>query len=305
MTLPSIHVEPTNRCTLSCPRCARTILNEKFGKGKNLFVKDIDVNDYENFIDIDLDHILFCGTHGDPIYHNDFINLIKVSKQKAKYVRIVTNGSYRSSTWWQQLVELLDQQDEIVFSIDGTPDNFTKYRINGDWNSIKTGIKICTNSDVRVGWKYIVFSFNEQCIDDARLLSEQLGIDKFEIEVSDRWIENDWLKPIKKFTSRTRLGTREDTQTRFKQNNISNIDIDPLCTSNEDHYINSLGYYLPCCYVGDFRFYYKSFWWKNKDQYSIKDSKLSEQIKNFNAFYKTINVDRPNYCLYNCGKCYE
>lgn len=303
--LPTLHIEPTNRCTLSCPRCARTVMNEQFGKGKNLFIKDLEAESFNKFVDIDLENIIFCGTHGDPIYHNDLIELAKVAKQKAKHVKIVTNGSYRSASWWKKLTDVLDENDEVVFSIDGIPENFTQYRINADWKSIEVGIKICVASNVKVKWKFIIFSFNEDCIDQAKEISDNLGIDEFEIERSDRWIdENDWLKPTLDFKTNLRIGNREDLHKKFNNNEIDDsITIDPICKNNSEHYINSSGYYMPCCFLSDFRLYYKSSWWKNKEKYNIKTSKLSDQMKVFDEFYKNINIDKPEYCVFNCGKC--
>lgn len=303
--LPSLHIEPTNRCTLSCPRCARTIMNEQFGKGKNLFINDLDKESFEKFVDIDVEYIVLCGTHGDPIYHNDLINLAKVAKQKAKHVIIITNGSYRSASWWKKLTEVLDENDEVIFSIDGIPENFAQYRINADWKSIEVGIKICVSSNVKVKWKFIIFSFNENCIEQAKELSHNLGIDEFEIHRSDRWVENDWLKPTLDFKTNRRIGNREDLHKKLKNNLMNNndVEIDPICKNNTEHYINASGYYMPCCFFGDFRFYYKSSWWKNKEKFNIKTSKLSDQMKTFDQFYKNINSNRLECCVFNCGKC--
>jgi len=34
-------------------------------------------------------------------------------------------------------------------------------------------------------------------------------------------------------------------------------------------------------------------------------SKLSNQISYFNNFYATIQTSKPDYCVFNCGKCEE
>ena len=73
----SLHVEPTSRCTLACSRCERTVFLDKFRK-KNFSIDDLNIAALENFIDISIDQINLCGNLGDPIYHREFIKLIKM-----------------------------------------------------------------------------------------------------------------------------------------------------------------------------------------------------------------------------------
>ena len=273
-------------------------MTENFGK-KSLPTTDINLDDLENFIDIPLDEIMLCGVYGDPIYHRKFNELIKLSKRKAKKVSIVTNGGYRTQSWWKSIVENLDSTDDITFSIDGTPENFTNYRINGDWESTLVGLTECVNSSVKTIWKYIPFSYNDDDIESTRKLALDLGIDNFEISHGDRWEIDDWLMPKNKKFLNSRYSIQED----FKYQDKRELDIDPLCKDQKKHYISANGYYMPCCYAGDHRFYYKSIWWKNKDQYNIKTTKLSQQLTNFNEFYKTIHTNKTDYCLFSCGKC--
>jgi len=271
---------------------------EKFGK-KSLVITDIDPDALDKFIDVDLYTVDLCGVNGDPIYHKNFIELIRVVKKRSKFITIMTNGSYRTKKWWNRLTDELSELDNIIFSIDGIPENFTEYRVNADWESMLIGIQECVKSSVQTTWKYIPFSFNEYDIDKARKLSIELGFDNFDVTYSDRWEENDWLKP-KNLDFRIES---EIVKNDFKNNKQKDFEIDPECKSKNMHYVNASGYYMPCCYVGDFRFYYKSPWWKNKENYNIKKSTLSSQIDNFNIFFETIHTDKPDYCIFNCGKC--
>ena len=290
-----LHVEATRRCTLACPRCERTTFIDKFGK-KNFSIDVLNIDYFLNFLDTKVDQINFCGNLGDPIYHKDFLKLVKMSKTKSNSVNITTNGSRKSKAWWNELVSFLDENDHIDFSIDGTPDNFTEYRINGDWDSVKTGIDICTKSKVTTTWKYIPFSFNEDNIEYVKSLSTSLGIDNFKLDPSDRWELNDYLQPKKNY-----LGPKYDAKQKYKSNGADNLSIDPECANNKMHYISADGFYAPCCYSKHYSFWYKSEWWKNKIK--IKDNSLTECIRLFESFYATIQDSKPDYCLFNCGKC--
>ena len=289
------HIELTNMCTLKCAGCARTRFIQQWPSHWNNH--NIDSDALFKFLNIDLTDkkINICGNYGDPIYHPDFIDIVRKFKHRGANVSIVTNGSYRKSQWWSELCDLLTEHDRVCFSIDGVPDNFTQYRVNADWDSIKTGIQACVQSQCKTTWKYIVFSYNQTDIEQARNLSISLGIDKFTVEFSDRFDdETNHLKPQDHL-----IGKRYQSQTQFK----SSIEIDklnPKCSNNQEHYISADGFYMPCCYIGDHRFYYKTQFGKDKKNYSIHNQTLSEIIAKSNTltFYKTI--PEQSVCQYNC-----
>ena len=290
-----LHVEATSRCTLLCPRCERTTFIDKFGKN-NFSIDDINIDNFIKFIDLKVDKVNFCGNIGDPIYHKNFLELIKITKTRSDSIYITTNGSRKNKSWWKELVSLLDERDELTFSVDGTPNNFTEYRINGDWESIRTGIDVCASSNVKTVWKYIPFSFNEDSIEYVRNLSANLGIDKFKLDISDRWNDNDYLRPKGNY-----IGPKDELQQKYKTNLLQEFTIDPECANNKMHYVSADGFYSPCCFSKNYEFWYKSEWYKNK--MTIKNNKLSECIRRFEDFYATIQDSKPDYCLFNCGKC--
>ena len=296
-SIAALHVEATSRCTLACPKCERTILLDKFGKKKALKIQDLNIDNFEKFVDVKVDNITFCGNLGDPIYHTDFLRLVKVAKAAANSVTIVTNGSRKSSKWWNRLNSILGEQDTIMFSIDGTPENFTNYRVNGHWPSILKGITESVLGPATTSWKYIPFKFNENDIETVRELSKNLGVNQFFIDPSERWDINDPLKPD------THMHDSYYSKLEYKETNYREQTIDPLCKNNMEHYIGADGYYAPCCESRHYSFYYKSAWWKDKDKHAISNSKLSDQLLHFKNFYATIQDTRPDYCLFNCGKC--
>ena len=74
-----LHVEVTNRCTLECPACPRTIWKEVIKKPVNK--SDLSINAFEKFMDCDAGQkvktLLLCGDYGDCIYYPDLFNFIK------------------------------------------------------------------------------------------------------------------------------------------------------------------------------------------------------------------------------------
>ena len=276
MNLKGLHIELTNKCYLKCSKCARTTFIDKFGidKWDN---HDLSLNDLKTFLDIDLSElkITLCGVYGDPIYHPELIEIVSWFKENNAIVKMDTNGSYKDRYWWEQLVSKLTAEDEICFSIDGIPENFTQYRVNGDWESIAVGLQVVGLSDVNSTWKYITFSFNEHDINQAKTLSESFNIKSFKVKYSDRFDINDDLMP----SSSTAVSAQYSSVIVWQ--NLDNMkrahqEIDPKCSNGREHFIAADGYYSPCCYVGDWRFYYKSKFYKNKNSYKIQNTTIKK-----------------------------
>jgi len=294
--ITGLHIEPTNKCTLKCPRCSRT---EFIGQFPNAWKNhDLDLDAFKNFLDIKGLDIKLCGDYGDPIYYPRLHELVSFVKEQGSSVSIHTNGSYQPAEWWDDLGKLLDSNDSVIFAIDGLPNNFTTYRINADWDSIRLGIDALRGHAVRMEWQYILFRYNEDCINQARELSDSLGFDHFFVVPSARFDrDDDELIPS--------TGRDNRSIEKIKWKDDRNSTIDPECKKEDNyHYISSLGQYTPCCWAGEHRFFYKSMFWKNKEIYNIKNTTLSRLLSDERTvnFYDNLERDKPEYCTFNCSK---
>ena len=294
--IKGFHIELTNMCTLKCPGCARTQFIEQWPqhwRNHNLTAEDL-----FNFLDVDLNGLLItlCGNYGDPIYHPEFLYIVDEFKKRGSNLDIVTNGSYKTESWWHEFTGLLNEHDSVTFAVDGTSENFIQYRINGDWESIKTGMKIIANSNCNSTWKYIVFAFNQNDIEKTKNLSDNIGIQNFKVDYSDRYDEKTlYLKP----TSSDLVGQRFQAQQNFK-NNIQNK-VNANCLANKsEHFITADGYYTPCCYTADHRFYYKNEFGKNKKEYAIKDSTMTEILNRPKVLQFYNELELQSVCQFNC-----
>ena len=213
------HLEPTNICTLKCPGCPRTRFIDQWPQHwKN---HSINLDQLHEFLDIDLNNktVMLCGNYGDPIYHPEFHELVKGLKQRKTHLTIITNGSHRSADWWETTVSMLDANDSVTFSVDGLPENFTKYRINADWDTIHQAMQISVAAECKTVWKYIPFAFNKNDISAAQQLGEKIGIDLFQFDPSDRFDEaTAQYQPHNSY-----LGSRYQSQQSWKQNNTQTI----------------------------------------------------------------------------------
>ena len=281
---------------MKCPRCSRTKFIEQFpSKWKN---QQLNLEHLKSFIDIPLDEISIslCGDYGDPIYYDQIFDLVQWIKQNGATVSLHTNGSYKTKSWWQELTSYLDKNDTVVFAIDGVPENFTEYRINADWDSIKIGIEETTKIAKTV-WQYIPFNYNINSIAPAEKLSQLLGFTEFRLLQSSRWesIDDPYRPPADYII-------KHDKEIKFRRNERA-TEIAPRCkNTNSDHFITADGFYAPCCHVPNYNFYYKTEFYKNKNKFDISKTTLTQVLVETEEFFNDLEITKPVYCTFNCPK---
>lgn len=264
------HFEITSACTLKCPRCSRTELPEE------LVIDSLDLNFFkQNFpADIvkEIDRISFCGYDGDPIYNKQFIEICQYFKQLKPEIElyIVTNGSYKKTDWWIKLAGVLNQYDQIHFSIDGTDhETNIQYRVNSDWDSIVKGVRAVSGNSVRMVWDFIYFEHNYHQVDKLRAMAQELGFDAIRFTKSNKFDTfysnySNSLTPPDKFISTSgrfesvteTISERSIYNNSFKNaimkkhNTIPMNGVLPLCMiGTKGLYVDSQGYFYPCCWI--------------------------------------------------------
>jgi len=223
----------------------------------------------------DVKKITFCGDDGDPIYAKDFLNILAWLRQQNNKVQfvIVTNGSYKTRNWWQKLKEILNEKDHIHFSLDGwDQESNNLYRVNCDWGSIMTGVKVLHDTTAYKTWAAIAFKFNEQKIDYMKKIALALRFDNFQLTLSTKFGKNydgypkdDPLQPSDQYVATGRFArhhtalsnkkwidtTLDIFTARFNNTDTENKSIIPLCMiGNKGLYINAHGKFFPCCWTG-------------------------------------------------------
>ena len=188
-----LEIELTTKCTIGCPACPR---NDPFDLKENWDVGHLDTNLIKSFADDPTDReYIFVGCYGDPIYHPDYIEIMKHYIDKGKQLSVHTNGSFKKQKWWDELASLnwSPRNQIFTFSVDGLEDTNHLYRINSKWKSVIAGMKImgALPKDRRpwLEWKYLVFPYNEHQVEEARELALGLGFNKFIPVTSEREIE--------------------------------------------------------------------------------------------------------------------
>ena len=296
----SFHIEPTSKCTLECPLCDRTWFYETFKK-RNLH--EINIEHLVNFVGANA-KVSLCGNNGDPIYHSDFHNLCQKLKDNNCKIHITTNGSAKTKNWWGKLNGILDANDKITFSIDGLEDTNYLYRKNAKWKSIMNAIDVLQKRKFEMVWKFIVFEHNQHQIKDANELCAKLGFDHFRLEHSDRWLGKKDLMPDREF-----VDTYYQQQEQVLIDANYKADMKPLCLEKNEPsknlYIDAEGDFYPCCWIGTYRYKFKSIFSPKTNQFNIKDNSLEGILTNTEVkkFFDSTNqfTSAHDCCKIQCG----
>jgi len=291
------HIEISSKCTLKCPRCARTEVPDTL-VNTELRLDFFKKNFTPEFIQQHVEKITFCGDDGDPIYAHDLIEIIKYFKsvKPVKFV-IITNGSYKSTEWWQQLGLVLDVNDHVHWSLDGWDQTSNEqYRVNSDWSSIVAGItSFHFVSKAYTTWDCIAFSFNQDHLESMQTLAKKLDFDQFQITRSTKfnkiysiYPENDTLQPRDNLISSNYRFQREiinlsdrrvsdigyATNLKLYQESQAINDIRALCgIGNKGLFINSQGHFFPCCWVAN-RYSHNNEWLELAKSFNLNEKPL-------------------------------
>tara|TARA_B110000037_G_scaffold32920_1_gene39711 strand:+ start:122 stop:1171 length:1050 start_codon:yes stop_codon:yes gene_type:complete len=279
-------LELTSKCTIRCPKCPRTFQQDTkhlWDNGNIDHIKLIKFLQESGATDFRL-----TGAYGDALYHPHLVDTIRAIKEMGATFIFNTNGSYRKEEDWEEIANVMTENDLVEFSIDGTPDNFTEYRVNGDWKSIEIGMQTLQKHNANMRWKYIIFKYNESYEDmkTAYTCANRLGVRQFVLVHTHRAIpsqlanKEEFLENLDRLelyvnvnfnsedspvlmisvTPRTNaIKSSEIVKTTVKRQPAPTIKKDPIFTKdifpqcinieNYTNFVSSDGLFLPCCFM--------------------------------------------------------
>jgi len=327
--IKQVHFEPTQLCQASCPMCDR---NKNGGE----------VNQYLNDTSISLDQckqifprefiqqlkvLYMCGNHGDPIFAPDCLEMMEYFRECNPNISlsITTNGGARKTEWWERLAKVVDF---VNFSVDGLEDTNHLYRQGVVWNRVEENIDAFTSAGGIAHWTFLVFNYNEHQVEEARLYSKLLGVDKFIVKKSGRYLTSSHERKTEhQAVFRKGQGellsepTREEYKNKALQKDVDIIkiieheEVSPKCVDRKEIYVSAEGYVFPCCWTaGQMYKWYKepesTQIWENLKQYNANafDSSIQDVIDN--GFFKSISDrwtgdNRLDVCVLKCNKKFD
>ena len=341
--ITSLHLEISALCNAVCPQCARYPAASYYSHPNishdhvwsiDSVRKRLPLEDLAN-----IKHYLLNGTVGDFITNKDALEIVKHFKlaAPASFISINTNGSARSTAWWQELAKIPNVR--VNFALDGLEDTHHLYRRNTNWQQIINNAKAYIQAGGDADWIMTIFKHNQHQIDACNLLASELGFDNFYARHSDRTIVpardkggnfTHWLEPADGTpvtgVNREELYKLERKELNFK-NGVefkatpihNNIPLPSLnnCDSLRDSsiYVGGNWSVAPCCFLGILSFT-KEYDHRYKNFYdALTDAGLtmadliasdSMSVKNiidrgFAWIYNRITTDKAlTGCVYHC-----
>lgn len=297
----TLHVETTNRCTLKCPACPRTVWHNMFKKPVEK--TDLDYTKLHRFLDCPageaIETIRLCGDYGDTIYYPKMFDFIREFRHKKFFIQ--TNGSRRNVEWWEELNSLLTPEDTILYAIDGLETDNAKYRVNSDWDSLLNGLEVTSKGPATLLCETLIFSYNYNKLDQIREFAEGYGMSWTSMKTM-RFGDENLRPPI------DHVLVEEEYKPDYHLNEP--IEIVPRCF--EAAVVASNGLFLPCDWIRNPFTYYKTDLHKDKERWTSRldigtttlDDALSvlaewtDHVKT-KAMLGTVDV----LCKMKCRKC--
>jgi MoaA/NifB/PqqE/SkfB family radical SAM enzyme len=166
------NLDISHRCILRCPQCLR----QKAISGPKIKASfDVNDEDFTKIIDYYEFGVTFCGQISDPIYHPDFLRLLKITHDKGSRAKISTNGSGKTLEWWKEAYSYGNDKFCWVFGVDGIDKKSQIYRIGSDFENVWEMMKLGKKMGQMIVWQYIIFEYNEADIEEAKLIAEREG----------------------------------------------------------------------------------------------------------------------------------
>ena len=173
------NLDITNVCTLECPKCMRTQWKDK----KQIPGSHMSVEQFTKIANY-FRYIHFCGQISDPIFNPHFIEFLSICQVKNKKCAVHTAASQKPISWYEKAFNA-NKDTRWIFGLDGLPEESCLYRVNQDGEKLFEVMKMGAKKGLQIDWQYIVFSYNEDHIEEAYNMAKDNGM-QFIVNYSGR-----------------------------------------------------------------------------------------------------------------------
>lgn len=281
--IKTLHIELTTKCNARCPMCMRNYRGYEYNSGypicelslenfktivtpaviEQIMQQPPKIGNFQPRLTV-FQGVSFNGNLGDFALAKDALEIVDYLSEYNVPIRINTNGSLRTPSWWKQLAR---PNVRVGFDLDGLADTHHLYRQDTDWHKIIENARALITAGGNAHWRFIPFDHNRHQETECRQLAKDLGFKGFDViydgrdtgPVFDRdgkfshQIGKDpapahhvpELKPLLEnhitwYNSRT-IEHPKDTPV---------LDIKCVHKTNQEIYIAADGSVYPCCFLG-------------------------------------------------------
>ncbi|GAB4293658.1 MAG: radical SAM protein [Ignavibacteriaceae bacterium] len=170
-------IDPVNICNLDCPLCASK--NQNYEKGKMSF------DTFRMILDkIPSLRVIILFNWGEPLLHGDIFKIIREAVRRNIYTITHTNFSFKQKPeFFNNLVR--SGLHQLVISADGASQkSYEKYRVKGNFQWVRNNMEMIVaakrtlkSRDPKIIWKFLVNRYNEDEIDYAKKMANNIGVE--------------------------------------------------------------------------------------------------------------------------------
>lgn len=325
-----IDIEPTSYCNARCPHCMRESRDGDYSFFKQVHLtKDFFDIYFSKEIAANAEIVSFSGNIGEPAMNKDLPEIIRWFRTQNPniFVEVYTNGSVQKPEWWYSLGQIIGNNGNVIFALDGLEDTNHIYRIGVKWDQLIANVKEFIKSGSPCTWQFIPFKHNQHQVELAEAYSKELGFTNFKIKISHRALINHPQNKLTQVEAATdprfvHQGVGLDFSNMSKtENYLNSVDIKCYAIEQGNVYIAADGLVFPCCHTASTFLLDDSIlpqgydWIKeakkhlNVDEISLYKNDLekiinSSTFKNIKSSWKLkMSEGRNPICAAVCGKC--
>jgi MoaA/NifB/PqqE/SkfB family radical SAM enzyme len=177
--LTKLYVEITTACNLDCQMCVRRAWREPIGS-MSLETFGALIAQLRRLPSLPVVHL---GGYGEPMWHPDFLEMVRLAKAAGAQVGVTTNGTLLDADTAAALIEL--GLDRLVVSIDGvTPESYGDIRRNGSLEQVVENLRTLyrlklrragKHSNPQVGIAFVAMKRNAADLPQLPRLATRIG----------------------------------------------------------------------------------------------------------------------------------
>jgi len=243
-----------------------------------------------------LTELRFCGAIDESAANPHLFDILNyfndtfVKRNKMFFIDIRTNGSLKTTAWWEKLAQTLPSNHSVSFGIDGSDEVSEIYRVGSSFKKVINNATAFIKAGGLADWQFIEFEHNKHQVDEAQQKARDLGFKSFNVMTSSRsdmsgeieHVVKQDVEPITNFKgtknpNKDYSATRKNKKDYEKQHKLTGdekgnvihkhgskllaskaytkklkITCENQTVMGNRILINSLGYVTPCCFINGF-----------------------------------------------------
>ena len=271
VTWTDIQIDLTDKCNAACLFCSR---NEK----GNVISTDLTVDDIKKITKSDIKSLEMCGNYGDATANRHLFPILDHLVENDIRVRLFTNGSAHKPSYWTELAKHMGD-NPVLFALDGADkQTYEYYRVNCVWEKTLENATALINAGGWAVWSMVQFNWNEDQLETAMKMAEDMGFKHFYTIYSNRNTERG-------------VGTHKIGRQFFSR-------VIPLCLERKRLFITARGNVFPCCWTA--AHYENTQTVPNLRDYDSLQDLL--QSKEWKTYWDTMKTFKDSVCRRKCGQ---